>query len=86
MDEPLPDYYPNFAQYVQDMNSLCALLSNGPLKSFCYNRLQYLMTKFQLHVFLNETRELASQKDVPRRDFYNIRLFCLILKGTFIYY
>ncbi|KAJ8934528.1 hypothetical protein NQ314_013292, partial [Rhamnusium bicolor] len=43
------------------------------LKSFCYRRLSYLSSKFQLHVLLNELRELASQKAVPHRDFYNIR-------------
>lgn len=42
-------------------------------KSFCYRRLSYLYSKFQLHVLLNELRELASQKAVPHRDFYNIR-------------
>lgn len=42
-------------------------------KSFCYKRLSYLSSKYQLHVLLNELRELASQKAVPHRDFYNIR-------------
>lgn len=42
-------------------------------KSFCYRRLSYLSSKYQLHVLLNELRELASQKAVPHRDFYNIR-------------
>lgn len=42
-------------------------------KSFCYRRLSYLYSKNQLHVLLNELRELASQKAVPHRDFYNIR-------------
>ncbi|KAF6216103.1 hypothetical protein GE061_000441, partial [Apolygus lucorum] len=42
-------------------------------KSFCYKRLSYLLSKYQLHVLLNELRELASQKAVPHRDFYNIR-------------
>lgn len=42
-------------------------------KSFCYRRLQYLSSKFQMHVLLNEMKELAAQKRVPHRDFYNIR-------------
>lgn len=42
-------------------------------KSFCYRRLQYLSNKFQMHVLLNEMKELAAQKKVPHRDFYNIR-------------
>ena len=35
-----------------------------------------MSSKFQLHVLLNELRELASQKAVPHRDFYNIRKVC----------
>lgn len=53
--------------------SQCDSLSCAPSKSFCYRRLSYLSSKFQLHVLLNELRELASQKAVPHRDFYNIR-------------
>lgn len=68
------DYpYPNLATFVADMNFLCLMIADGPLKSFCYRRLSYLSSKFQLHVLLNELRELASQKAVPHRDFYNIR-------------
>uniref|UniRef100_A0A8C8B146 AMP deaminase n=2 Tax=Otus sunia TaxID=257818 RepID=A0A8C8B146_9STRI len=33
----------------------------------------YLSSKFQMHVLLNEMKELAAQKKVPHRDFYNIR-------------
>ncbi|XP_059609601.1 AMP deaminase 2 isoform X2 [Phlebotomus argentipes] len=68
------DYpYPKLQQYIQDMQTMCAMIADGPLKSFCYRRLSYLYSKFQLHVLLNELRELASQKAVPHRDFYNIR-------------
>ena len=42
-------------------------------KSFCYRRLRFLESKFGIHVMLNETRELAGQKQVPHRDFYNVR-------------
>lgn len=42
-------------------------------KSFCYRRLNYLSAKYQLHVLLNEMRESASLKEVPHRDFYNVR-------------
>lgn len=42
-------------------------------KSFCYRRLCYLSSKYQMHVLLNELRELAAQKAVPHRDFYNTR-------------
>lgn len=49
------------------------MIADGPLKSFCFRRLSYLSSKFNLHVLLNELRELANQKAVPHRDFYNIR-------------
>ncbi|XP_055510922.1 AMP deaminase 2-like isoform X1 [Leucoraja erinacea] len=64
---------PNLQEFTADMNVLMALIINGPVKSFCYRRLQYLSSKFQMHVLLNEMKELAAQKKVPHRDFYNIR-------------
>ncbi|XP_068619303.1 AMP deaminase 2-like isoform X4 [Battus philenor] len=69
----VPYEYNTLTQYIQDMNTMCNMIADGPLKSFCYRRLSYLSSKFQLHVLLNELRELASQKAVPHRDFYNIR-------------
>lgn len=74
----VPYSYPDLATFVRDMNLLSAMMADGPLKSFCYRRLSYLSSKFQLHVLLNELRELASQKAVPHRDFYNIRKVRLI--------
>ncbi|XP_067269850.1 AMP deaminase 2 isoform X2 [Pseudorasbora parva] len=65
--------YPDLQEYIEDMNMMMALIINGPVKSFCYRRLQYLSSKFQMHVLLNEMKELAAQKKVPHRDFYNIR-------------
>merc|ERR1719491_980411 len=72
--KPLPGYdYPKLDEYVTDMQLMCALIADGPLKSFCYRRLSYLSSKFQLHNLLNELRELAAQKAVAHRDFYNVR-------------
>uniref|UniRef100_A0A1A8Q1V1 AMP deaminase n=2 Tax=Nothobranchius TaxID=28779 RepID=A0A1A8Q1V1_9TELE len=65
--------YPDLQEYIADMNIMMALIINGPVKSFCYRRLQYLSSKFQMHILLNEMKELAAQKKVPHRDFYNIR-------------
>ena len=56
-----------------DLNFCPFLVLNGGRKSFCYRRLQYLSSKFQMHILLNEMKELAEQKKVPHRDFYNIR-------------
>ncbi|KAL9880077.1 AMP deaminase 2 isoform X3 [Glossina fuscipes] len=71
--EPLLPNYPKLKDFCNDMQIMCTMIADGPLKSFCYRRLCYLSSKFQLHVLLNELRELASQKAVPHRDFYNIR-------------
>ena len=75
MDRNIPiDYqFPRLDEFVRDMHLMCALIADGPLKSFCYRRLSYLSSKFQLHVLLNELRELAAQKAVAHRDFYNAR-------------
>lgn len=82
--KPIPYSYPDLATFVGDMNLLCSMIADGPLKSFCYRRLSYLSSKFQLHVLLNELRELASQKAVPHRDFYNIRKVICNLAITLI--
>ncbi|XP_017352121.1 AMP deaminase 2 isoform X2 [Ictalurus punctatus] len=65
--------YPDLQEFITDMTFMMALIINGPVKSFCYRRLQYLSSKFQMHILLNEMKELAAQKQVPHRDFYNIR-------------
>lgn len=72
-NEPLEWPYPDVKSFVADQNILYALMVDGPLKSFCFRRLSYLQSKFQLHCLLNEIRESASQKQVPHRDFYNVR-------------
>ncbi|KAH8397378.1 hypothetical protein KR222_000791, partial [Zaprionus bogoriensis] len=65
--------YADMSQFVNDMQVMCNMIADGPLKSFCYRRLCYLSSKYQMHVLLNELRELAAQKAVPHRDFYNTR-------------
>ncbi|XP_017851791.1 AMP deaminase 2 isoform X3 [Drosophila busckii] len=65
--------YPDMNEFVNDMQVMCNMIADGPLKSFCYRRLCYLSSKYQMHVLLNELRELAAQKAVPHRDFYNTR-------------
>jgi AMP deaminase len=65
--------FPPIKAFIEDMVIMCRMITDGPLKSFCYRRLTYLSSKFNLHTLLNEIRELASQKAVKHRDFYNIR-------------
>lgn len=74
MENKTPVDFPftSLSQFISDMNRIGNMIVDGPLKSFCFRRLSYLSSKFQLHVLLNELRELAEQKSVPHRDFYNI--------------
>ncbi|CAI9737662.1 AMP deaminase 2-like [Octopus vulgaris] len=72
-DKPFDWTYPDCATFLNDQNIMYTLISDGPLKSFSYQRLSYLSYKYQLHVLLNEIKESAAQKEVPHRDFYNIR-------------
>lgn len=65
--------YPLVGEFVEDIKYMCYMITDGPLKSFCYRRLCYLSSKYQLYALLNEMRELAAQKAVSHRDFYNIR-------------
>jgi len=72
-NKPIDYEVPDLETFVTDMQMICALIADGPLKSFCYRRLSYLHSKYQLHLLLNELKELAGQKAVPHRDFYNVR-------------
>ncbi|CAF2480562.1 unnamed protein product [Rotaria sp. Silwood2] len=60
-------------QFIDDYTLLSTMITDGPLKSFCYRRLQYLKCKFDLHCLLNEVKEWAAIKATPHRDFYNVR-------------
>uniref|UniRef100_A0A913HFX4 AMP deaminase n=1 Tax=Strongyloides stercoralis TaxID=6248 RepID=A0A913HFX4_STRER len=71
--EKFQKYYLTKEKFLKDTEKMVGLIVDGPLKSFCFRRLSYLQNKFQLHVLLNELRELHEQKSVPHRDFYNIR-------------
>ena len=65
--------YVDLDTFVSDMQLICGMIADGPLKSFCFQRLEFLQSKYKLHILLNEIRELAEQKAVPHRDFYNVR-------------
>lgn len=48
-------------------------------KSFCFRRLKFLEARYNLHILLNELKELAEMKHVPHRDFYNVRKVCALI-------
>ncbi|OQR88780.1 hypothetical protein THRCLA_10108, partial [Thraustotheca clavata] len=59
--------------FYEDWFEIKRIVNSGPVKTYSYKRLQLLEARFNLHTLLNADRELASQKAVPHRDFYNIR-------------
>eukprot|EP01132_Coremiostelium_polycephalum_P005159 gene5159-6421_t len=59
--------------YYKDLNNLMKLCSYGPAKTFCFKRLRLLESKFNMHILLNDSVELAQQKSASHRDFYNVR-------------
>ena len=65
--------YPSLRTYFLDLNSILAVISDGPVKSFAFRRLRILESKFSLYQLENEFIEVSRQKLVPHRDFYNVR-------------
>jgi AMP deaminase len=63
----------SYAEFENDIKYLFSQANHGPMKSLCYSRCSFLKAKFDTHVMLNRDRELMAQKQVPHRDFYNVR-------------
>lgn len=61
------------SEFVEHLCAMKALSAHGPVKSYTFRRLCYLESRFNLHIMLNEQKELKAQKTVPHRDFYNVR-------------
>jgi hypothetical protein len=70
-----PGYTPlsDFLSYRSDLKMIVALMTDGPAKSTCFRKLQFLESKFKMHLMLNEVAETAEQRTVSHRDFYNVR-------------
>jgi AMP deaminase len=58
-------------EYIGDYQRVKQICSHGPCKSLSYQRLKALEYCYDLHLLLNENRELASIKNDPK-DFSNI--------------
>ncbi|KAG8125801.1 hypothetical protein E2320_020901 [Naja naja] len=65
--------YPDRHTYTLDLSHVLALIADGPTKTYCHKRLNFLGSKFGLHEMLNEMSELKELKSNPHRDFYNVR-------------
>ncbi|KAJ7464694.1 hypothetical protein B0H11DRAFT_2050761 [Mycena galericulata] len=73
-EEKTPIYdIPSIREYFVDLDYVLGVISNGPTKSFAFRRLKYLASKFTMYSLLNEFQELSDMKQVPHRDFYNVR-------------
>ncbi|XP_071974946.1 AMP deaminase 3 isoform X2 [Engystomops pustulosus] len=72
-NEPRSLPYPDLETYTLDLSHILALIADGPTKTYCHRRLNFLGSKFNLHEMLNEMSELKELKSVPHRDFYNVR-------------
>lgn len=72
-DQPQSLPYPDLETFAIDMSHVLAMIADGPTKTYCHRRLNFLMSKFHLHEMLNEMAELKELKCVPHRDFYNVR-------------
>ncbi|KAM6942582.1 AMP deaminase 3 [Xenentodon cancila] len=65
--------YPDLETFAVDLSHVLAMIADGPTKTYCHRRLNFLSSKFYLHEMLNEMAELKELKSVPHRDFYNVR-------------
>ncbi|TNN86600.1 AMP deaminase 3 [Liparis tanakae] len=65
--------YPDMETFAIDFAHVLAMIADGPTKTYCHRRLNFLSSKFYLHEMLNEMAELKELKSVPHRDFYNVR-------------
>uniref|UniRef100_A0A3Q3WHY6 AMP deaminase n=1 Tax=Mola mola TaxID=94237 RepID=A0A3Q3WHY6_MOLML len=65
--------YPDIETFAIDLSHVLAMIVDGPTKTYCHRRLNFLASKFYLHEMLNEMAELKELKSVPHRDFYNVR-------------
>ncbi|XP_014847407.1 PREDICTED: AMP deaminase 3-like isoform X1 [Poecilia mexicana] len=72
-DQPLSLPYPDLETFTIDLSHVLAMIADGPTKTYCHRRLNFLESKFYLHEMLNEMAEMKELKSVPHRDFYNVR-------------
>ncbi|XP_074399538.1 AMP deaminase 3 isoform X3 [Zonotrichia albicollis] len=73
LNEPRSLPYPDLQTYTLDLSHVLALIADGPTKTYCHRRLNFLESKFSLHEMLNEMSEFKELKSNPHRDFYNVR-------------
>lgn len=63
---------PSISEYHRDMDFLSSIIHNGPLKSFCYQRLEHLELQFKIHLNQSHAKEKNEQKTLSTKDFYTV--------------
>ncbi|XP_072321679.1 AMP deaminase 3 [Eucyclogobius newberryi] len=63
----------DMCSFATHFTELLTMIADGPTKTYCHRRLNFLRSKFHLHEMVNETAELKELKSVAHRDFYNVR-------------
>ncbi|GLT66176.1 hypothetical protein SLA2020_385600 [Shorea laevis] len=60
-------------KFFTDLHHILRVIALGNMRTLCFQRLDLLEQKFNLHLMLNSDREFLAQKSAPHRDFYNVR-------------
>ncbi|GLT92716.1 hypothetical protein SLE2022_105400 [Rubroshorea leprosula] len=60
-------------KFFTDLHHILRVIALGNMRTLCFQRLNLLEQKFNLHLMLNSDREFLAQKSAPHRDFYNVR-------------
>ncbi|KAI5191805.1 AMP deaminase [Nematocida sp. AWRm77] len=63
---------PTVGEFYDDIEFIGKLLHNGPLKSFCFQRLEHLELQFQMHRNECSAQEKKEQKTVSSKDIYTV--------------
>ena len=61
---------PTIDDFNKDYNRLAELVSEGAVRSFCFQRLQMLSTSFKMHTTINGSIEQQEQNGLLGNDFY----------------
>lgn len=63
---------PSVSEYYKDIDMLGSIIHNGPLKSFCFQRLENLELQFKMHINEFHAKEKTEQKTLCTKDFYTV--------------
>lgn len=63
---------PSASEYFADLEYMSKIIHNGPLKTFCFQRLEHLELQFRLHRNSAAAVERMEQKTTSYKDFYTV--------------